>query len=291
MTDGPERGDAAATDARVARLERRLERERAARHQAERIAEDGMRALWAANRELEARVAERTTELERSLAAANTAADAKERFLAELGHDLATPLHNVIGLLELIDDDAMTPVDRRRMGEVTDQATHLADLLRSLVDLAGAEGAPTPDDVSAMSPSNWLDDVVRSWTTAAARRAQLLVPTVEADPGDVRADWQRLGRALDMVLSNVVVHAGPGPVTLALGVDDRRVHLVVSDSGPGISEELAATAHQPFVAAGASRGVGVGLSIAVRLLESAGGSLGLEADTSGTTVELIIPLR
>ena len=65
------------SDDRVERLERRVERERRAREEAEAIAERGMRDLWLANRDLESRVAERTAELELSLQAATMAGQAR----------------------------------------------------------------------------------------------------------------------------------------------------------------------------------------------------------------------
>jgi signal transduction histidine kinase len=119
---------------RIARLEQRLARSRESLEQAERIAEQGMRNLWGINKELEARVAERTVDLERSLASTTSASDAKERFLAELGHELATPLHAVLGLLELIDPGGLTIADQGRVSEIRDHAVTLSGLLNGLVE-------------------------------------------------------------------------------------------------------------------------------------------------------------
>ena len=274
---------------RIVRLERRIGRERTARQEAERIAEGGMRDLWQANRLLEDRVAERTAALEQSLAAATMAADAKERFLAELGHDLATPLHNVLGLLELVEGNRLDPNDRERIDAVRDHATQLSDLLRALVDLAGADGAPIPGEAVDGNLATWLDDVVASWTKPAARRAQLLVPSVHGPAGVVRTDWTRLRRAVDEVMSNVTAHAGAGIVSVDVSVDDGDVTVKVTDAGPGMATELAATAHEPFVAAGISAGIGIGLSVADRLLRSAGGDLVVTGGEGRTSVLLSLP--
>ena len=185
-----------AVSERIERLEGRLVRERAARREAEQIAEDGMRALWESNRELEQRVAERTTELERSLGDARVAAAAKERFLADLGHDLATPLHNVLGLLELVDTAPLHSSDRNRVADAIAHADRLADLLQGLVDLAGADSPVDADDVDELDISEWLDDVVDTWTRPAARRAQLLVPSVHGESATARSDWARLRRVV-----------------------------------------------------------------------------------------------
>ena len=270
MTTGDDTGaiarsDDDGVDARIARLERRLARERAAREEAERIAERGMRDLWHTNRDLEGRVAERTAELERSLGAVTMAAQAKERFLAELGHELATPLHAVLGLLELTDRSTLPPQDRERLTEVRRHADELAGLLRGLVELAGAEGRSSPEDAVAQRPADWLDDVVTTWTLPAAKRGQLLVPSTTGPGAPVGLDWRRLRRIVDAVLSNVVQHANPGSVEIGLHRDDANVTVTVHDSGPGMSPEQVATAMEPFVGHGDSRGIGIGLAVAHRL--------------------------
>jgi len=174
---------------RTARLERRVERERSARLEAERIAESGLRDLYEVNRELERRVRERTAELERTLLAATMAADAKERFIGDLGHELITPMHNVLGLTELLDPSILDRHDRYRLAEIRAQATHLRDTLHRLIELTNADGPANPADRTSVPPQDWLDRLVEAWTRPAAARGQLLVPAVHGDPSTTTADW------------------------------------------------------------------------------------------------------
>ena len=294
----PARGPArSGTDAgaglieRLARLDRRVERERTARLDAERIAEEGMRALWEANRDLENRVAERTAELERSLLVAKAATAARERFLCELGHDLATPLHNVLGLLELIDTSELADLDRVRLFDAETHATHLADRLRGLVDLAAADSPSTEDDLHERDAGRWLDAAVESWTRPAARRAQLLAPSVRGPLEPTRGDWGRLRRALDAVLANVVAHAGPGVVEITVDDDASDVvRIVVTDQGPGIPDEIASSVSEPFVAAGPTGGAGLGLAVVDRSIRSAGGQFSIDGTGGRTTVRFSLPV-
>lgn len=283
--------DESANGDRVERLERRLLRERTARLEAEQIAENGMRSLWKANRDLEQRVAARTAELERSLADARIAAAAKERFLADLGHDLSTPLHNVLGLLELVDATPLERLDRDRLDDVGAHARRLADLLQSLVDLAGADSPPALHDMVDRQANTWLDTVVDAWTRPAAQRAQLLVPSVNSVQATTTCDWGRLRRALDAVLSNVVVHASAGSVHVDMVVDDESVRIRVADNGPGLLAEIASAPSEPFVSAGPSAGSGVGLAIAERALRSAGGELVVNGAGDHTVVEVSLPVH
>ena len=286
----PDDAPVASDDERVARLERRLARERAAREEAERIAERGMRELWQANRELEDRVATRTAELQRSLAAVTMATQAKERFLAELGHELTTPLHAILGIMELTDPSSLDAENRARLAAVQMHSTKLAGLLHGLIELAGAEGAPLPEAFVERRPVDWLDEVISEWTRPAAIRGQLLVPSNSGRTVPVLADWARLRRMTDAAMSNATLHASPGAVTITLDVGAELLTLTVTDSGPGMSADQTATVLEPFVSYGDTRGVGVGLTIADRMARAVGGGVTLSSDETGTTVAMTMQL-
>jgi signal transduction histidine kinase len=277
-------------DEQIRRLERRVERERRARHAAEQIAERGMRDLWLANQELESRVAERTVDLERSLRAARMASEAKEAFLAELGHELATPLHAVLGLLELIDKDKLAGEDRARVEQAAISARQLADLLFGLVELAGAEGSVTSDEIETVTPTVWLDQLVEPWTRRAAAAGQLLVPTCTAPARPIAAPWDRLRQVADLLLDNAVVHAGPGILRVELEIDGSgAVVCAVVDSGPGLDEHQLDAATEPFVRFGERGRLGIGLALASRLTQAAGGTLELLNDGSSTRAAVMLP--
>jgi signal transduction histidine kinase len=277
-------------DEQIRRLERRVERERRARHAAEQIAERGMRDLWLANQELESRVAERTVDLERSLRAARMASEAKEAFLAELGHELATPLHAVLGLLELIDKDKLAGEDRARVEQAAISARQLADLLFGLVELAGAEGSVTSDEIETVTPTVWLDQLVEPWTRRAAAAGQLLVPTCTAPARPIAAPWDRLRQVADLLLDNAVVHAGPGILRVELEIDGPgAVVCAVVDSGPGLDEHQLDAATEPFVRFGERGRLGIGLALASRLTQAAGGTLELLNDGSSTRAAVMLP--
>lgn len=283
-------------DDRIARLERRLERERHARAEAEEIAERGMRELWLANRDLEERVRERTADLERSLLAARQASAAKESFLGELGHGLATPLHAVLGHLELIDRGALTPADRDRLETARANADQLATLLRGLVELAGADGAAGRDEIERDDPARWLDDLVEAWGRRAAARGQLIVPSCRAHDGQVSAAWHRLRQIVDLLLDNAVSHGDPGPLRVELEVERTdeggrggTVTCRVVDSGPGLDDVQLGTALEPFVSFGDGDGLGIGLARADRLARAARGSVTLSSSGDATESVVMLP--
>lgn len=278
----------------IDRLERQLDRERRARRESELIAERGMRELWLANRSLDERVAERTRALEASLEAAQAAARAKESFLAHLGNELGTPLHAAMGNLELLDVQLLSDDDRDRIATVGRSLHQLAGLLEGLMTLAASEGVAIGVVLETNTPGEFLDEVSDRWQRRLAERGQLLVAELAGELGALVADWRRLGRVADALLDNVVQHAHPGRAVVGLTVAEGMLVLEVSDSGPGIPAELWGLVTTPFFRldadpGSAKAGAGVGLAVAQRLMEGAGGSLQVSSTEGGTTVVVTLP--
>lgn len=265
---------------RIQRLERRLERERKIRQEAEDIAERGMRDLWVANRGLEARVEARTAELRNSLNAATAASDTKERFLSELGHDLTTPLHALLGQLELIDPNGLDDNDRERLESSRHHASELAALLRRLIELANA-GAPSPPGaIVERMPAEWLDSITDSWTRPAALTGHLLLSSNEANDVPTHLDWHRLSQLTDIAVANATAHTTAGPIRLTVSSDPATIRVSVEDPGPGMTDEEIAIAFDAFAP---DRPLGVGLATASQLAEAGLGGIEMRCDHDATS--------
>lgn len=275
----------APVDTGIARLERQLLDERAARRAAERT----IRGLERSAEQLEARLAERTAEMRRSIEAVTAASQAKDRYLAQLGRELTATLPAVLDRLGQIDARQLDPADQDRLAAARGHGGELSHLLSGLVELARAAGASPPDDVTERRPASWLDEFVSSWTRPAGRRGHLLVPTLTPPGGSVRLDWQRLRRIADAVLENVVVHATAGAVSIDMTVEADQVILLVNDAGPGMDDVTLATALEPFVSHGPTAGLGLGLALAHRRALDGGGSISLASEESTTSVVVALP--
>jgi len=289
-------GDPSVAANRIVLLERQLERERRARRESEMIAESSLRELWLANRALDARVVERTAALEASLGAASAAVEAKQSFLAHLGHTLSSPLHAALGNLELIDTTGLPDEDHRRMMTVNASLQQLAGVLDGLMTLAASEGTADPTSGTAGLPDDFLDDLSARWFRRLAARGQLLVAELEGDTTSRVVDWHRLARVADALLANVVQHAIAGRVLVRLTVLADRVELAVCDSGPGIPAELRRQVLTPFfrldAAPGSAKsGAGVGLAVVQRLVEGAGGTVLIDELDGGTAVKVSLPAQ
>jgi signal transduction histidine kinase len=213
---------------RIRRLERRLGRERQARLELEQIAEDGMRALWEANVELDTRVAERTLELERALAAERAAKEAATAILGRLGHQLRSPLHGIGAMLELVDDEGLDPATRAELAAVRTASRRLAVTLNALLEIAGAVTTRSIDEEREL---RWVvADIEARWQRPAAERG-LLLAVEAADPAaTVTGPW-RVALAITDLLVEAAVRSGAAGLLAVQVSGDRGVVLAVEQGG------------------------------------------------------------
>lgn len=273
----------------VRRLRRRLERERESRRQAEVIADRGMRELWLANRELDARVSERTRDLEETLANYERVVSVRERFLATLSHEMRTPMNGLLGMLELLEGCLADPNDLTYLATASESAARLNLLLTRLLDLldlqtgaAGRGGAPL--EVRAFAEA-----IERRWQRPALRTGHLLTMQRPSDPLEVFADGARIDQIVDELIDNALTHAEPGLLRVTVEVESTVLELCVIDSGPGIDPSLLARVADDFEMLDASstrraQGLGLGLSLCRQTAELLEGSLEIESDGSTHTL-------
>jgi two-component system sensor histidine kinase/response regulator len=236
-------------------------------------------------------------ELRAALDAAEGASRAKSQFLAQLGHEIRTPMSGVTGMAELL---AGTPLDRTQRGylDVMQRAAaSLVALVDRLLDFSRLEAGPielTPEplDIRAL-----LDDAIAAGWPKAVERQLLLECQLSPDlPRWVRGDPRRLKQIVGHLLDNALAHTEVGQVVLAARIDDGDVVIEVADTGPGIEPALHASVFDPFMQGDSSmarRQGGIGLGLAeVRLLVGAmEGSVALASEPGrGATFTVRLPL-
>jgi len=224
------------SDKVIARLERRLERERQTREQAERIAEDGLRRLYLANQDLDDRVAERTAELEqqRALAAASDAD--RQEFLRLLSRELRSPLNGVLGMLETLSAHLASDQKRLWADSAHASASLIESILTRLVLFVDLDTDP-PEAPARMVADEVMTRIAHTWAHRLLKVGQLL--SVESASRDVSITCYGgdVYAIFDEVLSNVVKHANPGIVRICVNADEHdAVHFTVIDSGPGFDD-------------------------------------------------------
>lgn len=216
--------------------------------------------------------------------------ETSRQFLADVSHQLRTPLTTVRANIELAQRDNL-PVDERVevLQDARDEAERMARLVKDLLSLARAE-AGVRLEFEAVELDAVLVDMVRI-ARQSARHVHLSVSAVE--PAIVDGDPDRLRELLGILLDNATRYTpNGGSVTARLRVEADTVVVEVADTGIGIEDEdheqLFERLHR---GSGARRlrpaGTGLGLAIARWIVESHGGSIELRSGAEGGTVATI----
>lgn len=243
--------------------------------------------------ELEARVVERTKEVDDARAEAERANAAKSEFLSRMSHELRTPLNAVLGFAHLLQMDGLSDAQRESVGQIDRAGRHLLELINEVLDIAGIEAGRLPLSPEPLDAGRL---VVEALDLVAPIAADAGVVLVRPDPGDcwVLADRQRLLQVLLNVLANAVRYNRKGGrvEVSCVRTEKDTVHVAVRDTGPGIAPDELERIFQPFerlsLAAG-TEGTGLGLAVARGLAEAMDGSLRCEStlgEGSTFTVEL-----
>jgi len=250
------------------------------------------------NRDLEARVAERTAELAAARDAANHASQAKTAFLARMSHELRTPVNVIVGYCELLQEDEESPEVQADLERIHRSAGHLLELINDVLDVAKIESghlAVSPERVT-LAP---LLEHLRDATTRLLRSGVTYRCDTPAELTHVVVDEMRLRQALLNLLANAAKFTHEGEVRLVVQVlpgPDHGLGFVVRDTGIGIPGDRLPHLFDAFEQADGSTtreygGTGLGLTITRALARMMGGDCVAESEVgAGSTFRVLLPL-
>jgi signal transduction histidine kinase len=257
-------------------------------------------ALQQANRQLEQRVRERTSELEHALTRLADLNQIKSNFISNISHELRTPLTHIKGYVELLADGSLGPVisDQVSALEVMKRSTdRLQQLVDDLLRFSMASQGEFTLRISALDISELFSiTVAKSAKKAAEKSIKLRVIVPEGIPV-VEADEEKITWVVMQLVDNGIKFTEPGgQVTLSAAHDGANVIVRVEDTGIGIPAERVAEIFEPFhqLDGATTRrysGTGLGLALVLRLLE-AHGTLPRVASQpgQGTRIEFNLPV-
>jgi signal transduction histidine kinase len=226
---------------------------------------------------------------------------ARRRLLADVSHELMTPLSAIRGYVETLamPEVHLDEATRRRYLDIAHQETHkLEAIIGDLLDLARLEGGGETLDCDAVLVDDLFRRVSDRHRPARMERGVRLDADIASGTPLVWGDAERLEQALQNVAANAIRHTPEGGlVTLrATGVDDR-VRITVSDTGPGIPAEHLPHIFDRFFKADAARagtrvssGSGLGLSIVRAIIARHGGEVrATNLPGGGAMFEILLP--
>jgi signal transduction histidine kinase/CheY-like chemotaxis protein len=284
-------------------LQRALERERAARKQAETLLEQKSRELFdhheSSKRVLEQLVAERTRELEIARDQALEASRAKSQFLANMSHELRTPLNAILGYSEMLEEDARADArtrDADDLKKIQTAGKHLLALINDILDLSKIEAGQMGLFLESADLRSLVDEVVTMVRPIVEKNRNRFVVTLPDELGVARVDVTKLRQSLFNLLSNAAKFTEDGRIELAVAIDQGHVAFAVRDTGIGMTPDQIAGLFQAFRQAAPETarkygGTGLGLAISLSFARLLGGDIRVASEPGvGSTFTLSLPL-
>jgi signal transduction histidine kinase len=225
--------------------------------------------------------------------------NARRQLLADMCHELSTPLTAIRGYVETLLMDEV-PFDAgartRYLGIIEQEAHRLQRRIADLLDLARLEAGGGILTIQPVSVGQLLRDVVTTYGSDCARKQIAL--TASASPGAhaVLGDPDRLEQVLQNLVANAIRHTPvDGRIDLQAAALGNSVRITVTDSGEGIAAEYLPRVFDRFYKVNSTRGdsspgSGLGLSIAKAITERHGGAISVTSRPGETVFEVTLPL-
>ena len=234
-------------------------------------------------------------ELTRRAQALESSDRARRQLLADVSHELMTPLTAMRGYIEtlsMVELQLDAPTRERYMRIVSEETTRLENIIGDLLDLARLEGGGTTMRRERVSVESLFTRVADRHERELSARNIDLERHVAEGAEETIGDPDRLEQALQNLVANALRYTpDDGQITLRAERPERLV-ITIRDSGPGIPEDQVGLIFDRFYKGDASRrtaaGSGLGLSIVKAIIERHGGTVGVRND-GGAVFEISLP--
>lgn len=221
----------------------------------------------------------------------------RRRLLADLAHEMRTPVSTLDAYLEGLEDGVAT-LDPDTVAVLRAQTRRLARLAEDVSAVSRVEEQQARLHVTTVAAQEIVSGAVAAATDRYAARGVSLISDTAAVLPTVRVDTERIGQAMGNLLDNALRHTPPGgTVTVRARQAGRDLELVVRDTGDGIPAEHLPHVFERFYRVDAARdrahgGSGIGLAITKALVEAHGGRISATSGgPGGATFTVRLPVR
>lgn len=224
--------------------------------------------------------------------------DEKNQFLQNIRHDIRTPISNILGAAEVMQQMDSDPTQAEFLDAIVSSGNHLMGLFAQLLDFSKMSTEETPINLEDIDIAELLKEVQSNTYMAAHKKKLSFELDVATDiPGKVALDRMRLFRILTNLLNNAVKYTDEGSVKLAVGslCDGKQIYFDVIDTGVGIAKKDFKKIFEPLTRlvnshTGRYDGLGLGLSIVDRFVRELHGRIHLHSQKDkGSEFRVIVP--
>ncbi|HUF37287.1 MAG TPA: ATP-binding protein [Anaerolineales bacterium] len=221
----------------------------------------------------------------------------KRQMVSDVAHELRTPLSNIRGYLEAI-QDGLARADEKTIDSLHEEVLLLTRLVEDLQDLALAESGQLNLKPKPVSLTGVVERTVTALFPRINEKSLKVNATIPPDLPEIVVDPERIGQVLRNLLTNAIAYSpAGGEIDVEIVPNGRSIEVRVRDTGPGIEAEHIPRVFERFYRVDTSRtrltgGAGLGLAIVKQLVQAHGGEVGVFSTRGqGSTFWFSIPAQ
>ncbi len=266
--------------------------------------EDELGALSSAFNRMNIQLQHTVNNLEKAIDDALIAEKSKNKFIAEMSHELHTPLNSIIGVTQIMQQENTTTKEQlETLDIIEEKSLHLLNLINDVLEITQIEAGQASVNDNTFDFNNLLESLKQMFAFQAQEKYIKLSFNIDSNvPQYIESDEEKLRQILFNLLDNSIKFTDTGEVSLTVKYksDDEiaflhKLYFKITDTGRGISSEeidnLFVAFAQTETEEGFGQGRGLGLFLTHQLVQLMGGDISLESEVNqGTVVRFFIPV-